>query len=37
MMGNLVVNRASHDVYVAPDYKPGWLRRLFRALFGARH
>jgi hypothetical protein len=35
MMGNLVVNRASHEVYVTPDYRRGgWLRRLFRALFG---
>jgi len=34
MMGNLVVNRASHEAYVTPDYtKAGWLRRLLRAIF----
>jgi hypothetical protein len=37
MMGNLVVNRASHETYVTPDYtRAGWLTRLLRALFGTR-
>jgi hypothetical protein len=37
MMGNLVVNRASHEAYVTPHYtRPGLLRRILRALFG-RH
>jgi hypothetical protein len=37
MMGNLVVNHASHDDYVTRDQgRTRWLSRLFRALFG-RH
>jgi hypothetical protein len=37
MMGNLVVNRASHETYVTQDIgRTNWLSRLFRALFG-RH